>query len=63
MEKIPVLVYSALFYRFESGFTKKKKKKKTLICKIMYSDVKNKQKMKWYLRRTKNNRAKWCDDN
>lgn len=24
MEKIPVLVYSALFYLFESGFTKKK---------------------------------------
>lgn len=62
MEKIPVLVYSALFYRFESGFTKKKNQK-TLICQIMYSDVKKKQKMTWSLRRTQNNRAKWCDDN
>lgn len=29
----------------------------------MYSDVKKKQKMTWSLRRTQNNRAKWCDDN
>lgn len=47
MEKIPVLGYSALFYLFESGFTKKKPKT-TLICQIMYSDVKKKQKMTWY---------------
>lgn len=37
MEKIPVLVYLALFYLFESGFTKKKN---TLICQIIYSDEK-----------------------